>query len=146
MAKNETILIATGDEEKGLAIARVLREGHLLNPIEMADDPERARKCILQQGSICILMIELEEKWSWEFLKWLECRNLGCRVIGLIGQNHDALIDEAYGAGVSTCLKVPFQFSEFLEKSRLLKFHYCIVPRSEWPAGNSPDQNDRGNQ
>ncbi|MGN6387584.1 MAG: hypothetical protein ACTHMT_15240 [Verrucomicrobiota bacterium] len=131
MAKSETILIATGDQEKGATIRRVLREGHLLNPILVADDPEGARKMMLQDSSITIVMIELEEKWSWDFLMWVETQRIECRRIGLIAQDHDALIDKAYSAGISTCLKVPFKFSEFLEKSRLLNWHYYIVPREE---------------
>ena len=59
MAKSETILIATGDEEKGATIRRLLREGHLVNPILVADDPERARQMMLQDSSIRIVMIEL---------------------------------------------------------------------------------------
>jgi len=135
MAQNESILIATGDGEKSAQIGRLFQEARLLNPILLADDPEKARSLLLDQSEtpVSLLLLELKEKWSWEFLKWLDAAREKCRVIGLIAENQAALIDKAYEAGVATCLKMPFQFSEFLEKSRLLKLQYYIIASQPVP-------------
>jgi hypothetical protein len=127
------IVIATGSAGKAKAILALLKQANLFNPILVGEDADETRRILSGKDRVELLFVELESKWTWDLLKWLEQQQQFPSIVGILEENHEALIDQAYEAGVKTCLKIPFTFGELLQKSRLLNVQYLIVapPKSD---------------
>lgn len=140
MPESNTILLVEDNPKDIILIKRAIRKANLANPIQVADNGEKAVHYLAGEGEyedrecypipiLILLDLKLPRKSGFEVLTWLrEQPNLKrLPVVILTSSNQTIDINLAYDLGVNSYLVKPVAFDALVEMVQSLGMYWLIL-------------------
>jgi AmiR/NasT family two-component response regulator len=143
MGKREIWVCA--DRLEAGELKKRLEEGNILNPIRVLEENFSFENFFGMDGQgPLIVLLDLSHARSWEIIA--AARENGAkesmRIVALVDDSTEKLIDRAYDGGVKTYLRKPIMLAEFLLRLKMLDLN-VVIERPTDTTDLSPDRKRR---
>ena len=146
---HQTILLAEDNSTDALMVQRAFKKAHLMNPVQVVDDGDKAVAYLSGQGPyadretyplpmLLLLDLKLPRRSGLEVLEWLRGQEGLKRlpVVVLTSSKESADVNRAYDLGANSYLVKPVDFDPLLEMVKTLGLYWVVM--------NEKPETDRG--
>ncbi len=146
MGPHLTILLAEDNATDALMVQRAFRKAHLLNPVQVVDDGDKAVAYLSGQGIyadrqkyplpvLLLLDLKLPRRSGLEVLEWLRQQEGLKRlpVIVLTSSKESSDVNRAYDLGANSYLVKPVDFDPLLEMVKTLGLYWVVMNQKPEP-------------
>ena len=152
MGPHPTILLVEDNATDALMVQRAFKKAHLVNPIQVVDDGDKAVAYLGGAGIyadrekyplpvLLLLDLKLPRRSGLEVLEWLR-QQPGLRrlpVVVLTSSKEGTDVNRAYDLGANSYLVKPVDFDPLLEMVRTLGMYWVVMnEKPETDAGRTP--------
>ncbi len=140
MGPHQTILLAEDNATDALMVQRAFRKAHLLNPVQVVDDGDKAVAYLSGQGPyadrekyplpvLLLLDLKLPRRSGLEVLEWLRQQEGLKRlpVVVLTSSKESSDVNRAYDLGANSYLVKPVDFDPLLEMVKTLGLYWVLM-------------------
>ena len=137
---HQTILLAEDNSTDALMVQRAFKKAHLMNPVQVVDDGDKAVAYLGGQGVyadrekyplpvLLLLDLKLPRRSGLEVLEWLRQQEGLKRlpVIVLTSSKESADVNRAYDLGANSYLVKPVDFDLLLEMVKTLGLYWVVM-------------------
>ena len=126
------IWVCARNGEAGRHIKKVFNEANLFNPLRIIDssfDFNAHFKSDDENPVLLLIDLDLPDERAWRIISAVHGTRFESRLrmIALVDNATERLIDRAYDSGVRSYLRKPFSFADFLGRVRLLNMQLIIA-------------------
>lgn len=137
---HKTILLAEDNSTDALMVQRAFKKAHLMNPVQVVDDGDKAVAYLSGQGPyadrdkyplpvLLLLDLKLPRRSGLEVLEWLRGQEGLKRlpVVVLTSSKESADVNRAYDLGANSYLVKPVDFDPLLEMVKTLGLYWVVM-------------------
>jgi CheY-like chemotaxis protein len=135
-----TILLVEDNATDALMVQRAFKKAHLLNPVQVVDDGDKAVAYLSGQGVyadreqyplpvLLLLDLKLPRRSGLEVLEWLR-QEEGLKrlpVVVLTSSDDKSDVNRAYDLGANSYLVKPVDFDPLLEMVKTLGLYWMVM-------------------
>ena len=137
---HQTILLAEDNSTDALMVQRALKKAHLMNPVQVVDDGDKAVAYLGGEGVyadrekyplpvLLLLDLKLPRRSGLEVLDWLRQQEGLKRlpVVVLTSSKESSDVNRAYDLGANSSLVKPVDFDPLLEMVKTLGLYWVVM-------------------